>query len=85
MNGSVHGVAPGITEITMIGVAERFTAAANTSTTILQVHHLFNSSVIAKARDRLLNIVTHAMNNASTLSVPPEADWGEGSRRRDAN
>ena len=52
---------------------------------ILQVHDELNFSVLPEELDRVRSIVTHEMNHAFTLSVPLEADCGEGSNWLEAH
>lgn len=78
VNAPIQGTAADIIKIAMIRVAARFKAEGIHSKMILQVHDELNFSVLPEELDRVRSIVTHEMNHAFTLSVPLEADCGEG-------
>lgn len=78
VNAPIQGTAADIIKIAMIRVAARFKAEGIRSKMILQVHDELNFSVLPEELDRVRSIVTHEMNHAFTLSVPLEADCGEG-------
>lgn len=85
VNAPIQGTAADIIKIAMIRVAERFKAEGIRSKMILQVHDELNFSVLPEELDRVRSIVTHEMNHAFTLSVPLEADCGEGSNWLEAH
>ena len=85
VNAPIQGTAADIIKIAMIRVAARFKAEGIRSKMILQVHDELNFSVFPEELDRVRSIVTHEMNNAFTLSVPLEADCGEGSNWLEAH
>lgn len=85
VNAPIQGTAADIIKIAMIRVAARFKAEGIRSKMILQVHDELNFSVLPEELDRVRSIVTHEMNHAFTLSVPLEADCGEGSNWLEAH
>ena len=85
VNAPIQGTAADIIKIAMIRVATRFKAEGIRSKMILQVHDELNFSVLPEELDRVRSIVTHEMNHAFTLSVPLEADCGEGSNWLEAH
>ena len=85
VNAPIQGTAADIIKIAMIHVAARFKAEGIRSKMILQVHDELNFSVLPEELDRVRSIVTHEMNHAFTLSVPLEADCGEGSNWLEAH
>ena len=85
VNAPIQGTAADIIKIAMIRVAARFKAESIRSKMILQVHDELNFSVLPEELDRVRSIVTHEMNHAFTLSVPLEADCGEGSNWLEAH
>lgn len=85
VNAPIQGTAADIIKIAMIRVAARFKAEGISSKMILQVHDELNFSVLPEELDRVRSIVTHEMNHAFTLSVPLEADCGEGSNWLEAH
>ena len=85
VNAPIQGTAADIIKIAMIRVAARFKAEGIRSKMILQVHDELNFSVLPEELDRVCSIVTHEMNHAFTLSVPLEADCGEGSNWLEAH
>ena len=85
VNAPIQGTAADIIKIAMMRVAARFKAEGIRSKMILQVHDELNFSVLPEELDRVRSIVTHEMNHAFTLSVPLEADCGEGSNWLEAH
>lgn len=85
VNAPIQGTAADIIKIAMIRVAARFKTEGIRSKMILQVHDELNFSVLPEELDRVRSIVTHEMNHAFTLSVPLEADCGEGSNWLEAH
>ena len=85
VNAPIQGTAADIIKIAMIRVAARFKAEGIRSKMILQVHDELNFSVLPEELDCVRSIVTHEMNHAFTLSVPLEADCGEGSNWLEAH
>lgn len=85
VNAPIQGTAADIIKIAMIRIAARFKAEGIHSKMILQVHDELNFSVLPEELDRVRSIVTHEMNHAFTLSVPLEADCGEGSNWLEAH
>ena len=85
VNAPIQGTAADIIKIAMIRVDARFKAEGIRSKMILQVHDELNFSVLPEELDRVRSIVTHEMNHAFTLSVPLEADCGEGSNWLEAH
>ena len=85
VNAPIQGTAADIIKIAMIRVTARFKTEGIRSKMILQVHDELNFSVLPEELDRVRSIVTHEMNHAFTLSVPLEADCGEGSNWLEAH
>ena len=78
INAPIQGSEADIIKIAMIRIWRRFKEEGIRSKMILQVHDELNFSVLPEELDRVRSIVTHEMNHAFTLSVPLEADCGEG-------
>lgn len=78
VNAPIQGTAADIIKIAMIRVQQRLDAEGCKARMILQVHDELNFSVPADEFDKVKRIVIEEMQGAYKMSVPLEADCGEG-------
>lgn len=78
VNAPIQGTAADIIKIAMIRVQQRLDAEGCKARMMLQVHDELNFSVPADEFDKVKRIVIEEMQGAYKMSVPLEADCGEG-------
>jgi len=78
VNAPIQGTAADIIKIAMIRVQQRLDAEGCKARMMLQVHDELNFSVPANEFDKVKRIVIEEMQGAYKMSVPLEADCGEG-------
>lgn len=78
VNAPIQGTAADIIKIAMIRVQQRLDAEGCKARMILQVHDELNFSVPTDEFDKVKRIVIEEMQGAYKMSVPLEADCGEG-------
>lgn len=78
VNAPIQGTAADIIKIAMIRVQQRLDAEGCKARMILQVHDELNFSVPTDEFDKVKRIVIEEMQEAYKMSVPLEADCGEG-------
>lgn len=78
VNAPIQGTAADIIKIAMIRVQQRLDAEGCKTRMMLQVHDELNFSVPADEFDKVKRIVIEEMQGAYKMSVPLEADCGEG-------
>ena len=78
VNAPIQGLAADIMKIAMIRVDARMRAEGLRAKMLLQVHDELGFSVSQEELPRLRKLVVEEMENAFPLSVPLEADCGEG-------
>ena len=78
VNTTVQGTAADIIKIAMIEVHKRFKAENLKSKLIIQVHDELVFDVYPDEKDRVRQIVTHAMEHAVTLKVSLKAEGSFG-------
>lgn len=78
VNAPIQGTAADIIKIAMIRVQQRLDAEGCKARMILQVHDELNFSVPADEFDKVKRIVIEEMQGAYKMSIPLEADCGEG-------
>lgn len=78
VNAPIQGTAADIIKIAMIRVQQRLDAEGCKARMMLQVHDELNFSVPTDEFDKVKRIVIEEMQGAYKMSVPLEADCGEG-------
>ena len=78
VNAPIQGTAADIIKIAMIRVQQRLDAEGCKARMMLQVHDELNFSVPVDEFDKVKRIVIEEMQGAYKMSVPLEADCGEG-------
>lgn len=78
VNAPIQGTAADIIKIAMIRVQQRLDAEGCKARMMLQVHDELNFSVPTNEFDKVKRIVIEEMQGAYKMSVPLEADCGEG-------
>nr|WP_315091768.1 DNA polymerase I [uncultured Alloprevotella sp.] len=78
VNAPIQGTAADIIKIAMIRVQQRLDAEGCKARMMLQVHDELNFSVPTDEFDKVKSIVIEEMQGAYKMSVPLEADCGEG-------
>lgn len=78
VNAPIQGTAADIIKIAMIRVQQRLDAESCKARMMLQVHDELNFSVPTDEFDKVKRIVIEEMQGAYKMSVPLEADCGEG-------
>ena len=78
VNAPIQGTAADIIKIAMIHVQQRLDAEGCKARMMLQVHDELNFSVPTDEFDKVKRIVIEEMQGAYKMSVPLEADCGEG-------
>lgn len=78
VNAPIQGTAADIIKIAMIRVQQRLDAESCKARMMLQVHDELNFSVPVDEFDKVKRIVIEEMQGAYKMSVPLEADCGEG-------
>ena len=78
VNAPIQGTAADIIKIAMIRVQQRLDAEGCKARMMLQVHEELNFSVPTDEFDKVKRIVIEEMQGAYKMSVPLEADCGEG-------
>lgn len=78
VNAPIQGTAADIIKIAMIRVQQRLDAEGFKARMMLQVHDELNFSVPVDEFDKVKRIVIEEMQGAYKMSVPLEADCGEG-------
>ena len=78
VNAPIQGTAADIIKIAMIRVQQRLDTEGCKARMILQVHDELNFSIPADEFDKVKRIVIEEMQGAYKMSVPLEADCGEG-------
>ena len=78
VNAPIQGTAADIIKIAMIRVQQRLDAEGFKARMMLQVHDELNFSVPTDEFDKVKRIVIEEMQGAYKMSVPLEADCGEG-------
>lgn len=78
VNAPIQGTAADIIKIAMIRVQQRLDTEGCKARMMLQVHDELNFSVPADEFDKVKRIVIEEMQGAYKMSVPLEADCGEG-------
>lgn len=78
INSPIQGSAADIIKIAMIRIYRRFREEQLRSKMILQVHDELNFSVYPEEKEKVQQIVIEEMENAYSMLVPLEADYGWG-------
>lgn len=78
VNAPIQGTAADIIKIAMIRVQQRLDAEGCKARMMLQVHDELNFSIPTDEFDKVKRIVIEEMQGAYKMSVPLEADCGEG-------
>ena len=78
VNAPIQGTAADIIKIAMIRVQQRLDAEGCKARMMLQVHDELNFSVPTDEFDKVKRIVIEEMQGAYKMSIPLEADCGEG-------
>jgi DNA polymerase-1 len=78
INSPIQGSAADIIKIAMIRIYHRFREEQLRSKMILQVHDELNFSVYPEEKEKVQQIVIEEMENAYSMLVPLEADYGWG-------
>lgn len=78
INSPIQGSAADIIKIAMIHIYRRFREEQLRSKMILQVHDELNFSVYPEEKEKVQQIVIEEMENAYSMLVPLEADYGWG-------
>ena len=78
INSPIQGSAADIIKIAMIRIYRRFREEQLRSRMILQVHDELNFSVYPEEKEKVQQIVIEEMENAYSMLVPLEADYGWG-------
>jgi DNA polymerase-1 len=78
INSPIQGSAADIIKIAMIRIYRRFREEQLRSKMILQVHDELNFSVYPEEKEKIQQIVIEEMENAYSMLVPLEADYGWG-------
>lgn len=78
INSPIQGSAADIIKIAMIRIYRRFREEQLHSKMILQVHDELNFSVYPEEKEKVQQIVIEEMENAYSMLVPLEADYGWG-------
>ena len=78
INSPIQGSAADIIKIAMIRIYRRFREEQLRSKMILQVHDELNFSVYPEEKEKVQQIVIKEMENAYSMLVPLEADYGWG-------
>lgn len=84
LNAPIQGTAADIMKIAMIGIEQDMRALNLTSQLLLQVHDELVLEVTKEEKQQVVEIVTHRMSEAATLSVPLDVQIGLGQNWNDA-
>ncbi|MBQ3260338.1 MAG: DNA polymerase I, partial [Alistipes sp.] len=85
INAPIQGSAADIMKMAMVAIAREFKAQGLQSKMILQVHDEVIIDMLRSEQEQVIQIVTHAMESAASLSVPLTTDYGIGSNWLEAH
>ncbi len=85
INAPIQGSAADIMKMAMVAIAREFKAQGIQSKMILQVHDEVVIDMLRSEQEQVVAIVTKAMENAASLSVPLTTDYGIGNNWLEAH